>query len=61
MGYTSAEDMQLLQEIEDRGFPAEYLLFENKGEKGLFISDWEPFLMGIATMESLPCTTGLRS
>ena len=46
--------MQLLQEIEDRGFPAEYLLSRIRGRRVSLISDWEPFLMGIATMESLP-------
>jgi vacuolar-type H+-ATPase subunit C/Vma6 len=46
--------MQLLQEIEDRGYPADYLLSRIRGKRVSLISDWEPFLMGIAPVESLP-------
>jgi vacuolar-type H+-ATPase subunit C/Vma6 len=46
--------MQLLQESEDRGYPAEYLLSRIRGRRVSLISDWEPFLLGAATAESLP-------
>ena len=46
--------MRLLQEIEDKGYPTEYLLSRIRGRRVSLISDWEPFLLGAATAESLP-------
>ena len=46
--------MQLLQEIEDRGYPTEYLLSRIRGRRVSLISDWEPFLLGAVARESLP-------
>ncbi|HXX53876.1 MAG TPA: V-type ATPase subunit [Thermodesulfovibrionales bacterium] len=46
--------MQLLQEIEDRGYPTEYLLARIRGRRASLINDWESFLMGAATAEFLP-------
>jgi len=46
--------MQLLQEIEDRGYPTEYLLSRIKGRRVSLISDWEPLLLGAATAASIP-------
>lgn len=46
--------MQLLQEIEDRGYPTEYLLSRIRGRRVSLVSDWEPLLLGAVTVQSLP-------
>lgn len=46
--------MQLLQQIEDRGYPTEYLLSRIRGRRVSLISDWEPLLLGATTAESHP-------
>jgi len=46
--------MHLLQEIEDRGYPTEYLLSRIRGRRVSLTSDWEPLLLGAVTTESLP-------
>ncbi len=45
--------MQLLQDLEDRGYPAEYLLSRIRGRRARLISDWNPLIFEAAVPDYL--------
>ncbi len=46
-------DKELLEEREEGGYPADYLLSRIRGKKVSLIRDWEPLVSGMAEIESL--------
>ncbi len=45
--------MELLRDLEDRGYPVEYLLSRIRGRRSRLISDWRPLIYDAAPMEYL--------
>jgi len=45
--------MDLLEHLEDRGYPTDYLLSRIKGRRGLLIRDWRPLVYDATPLESL--------
>lgn len=45
--------MELLQKIEDRGYPTDYLLSRIRGRRVAMITDWKPLIFGTTPLESL--------
>ena len=45
--------MELLESIEDRGYPFEYLLSRIRGRRSKLISDWNPLIYDIGSLEYL--------
>lgn len=48
--------MEILQKIENRGYPTEYLLSRIKGRRVHLIIDWKPFLYGTTPTEYFSST-----
>jgi len=45
--------MELLQDLEDRGYPTEYLLSRIRGRRSRLISDWRPLIYDAAPLDYL--------
>ncbi|MGD1074834.1 MAG: V-type ATPase subunit [Thermodesulfovibrionales bacterium] len=45
--------MQLLEDLEDRGFPTEYLLSRIRGRRAHLITDWRPLIADVSLLEYL--------
>ena len=43
--------MELLRPLEDRGYPAEYLLSRIRGRRSRLIVDWRPLIYEAAPMD----------
>lgn len=46
--------MELLRRVEDRGYPAEYLLSRIRGRRTYLITDWKPLVMSASPPDHLP-------